>query len=53
MVFDSLFQTRSQDLHIYLQMYPPPPPIGKVGWPERLVMVSEIARLPVHVEDEP
>ena len=35
-------------------MSPPQPPrIGKVGWSEQLVKVSEIARLPVHVEDEP
>ena len=26
MVIDSLFQKRSQNLPIYLQMYPPPPP---------------------------
>ena len=53
MVIDSLFKKRSQNLQIYLQMYPPPTRIGKVGWSEQLVMVSETARLPVHVEDEP
>ena len=54
MVIDSLFQKRSQNLQIYLQIYVRPPPrFGKVGWSEQLVMVSEIARLPVHVEDEP
>ena len=51
MVIDSLFQKWSQNL----QMCPlPPPRIGKVGsWLEQFVMVSEIARLPVHGEDEP
>ena len=48
MVIDRLFQKRSQNLPIYLQMYPPPP-----DWLEQLVMVSEIARLHAHVEDEP
>ena len=27
--------------------------IGKVGWSEQLVMMREIARVPVHVEDDP
>ena len=51
MVIDSLFQKRSQNLQIYLQMYPAPR-IEKIGWSEQLVMVSEIARLPVQVQDE-
>ena len=29
MVIDSLFQKRSQNLLIYLQMYPPPPGLKK------------------------
>ena len=41
MVIDSLFQKRSQNLQIYLQMSPPPP-IGKVGWSERLLMLSGV-----------
>ena len=48
MVIDSLFQKRSQNLLIYLQMYPPPQ--DWKSWLEQLVMVSEIARF--HVEDE-
>ena len=47
MVIDSLFQKRSQNLPIYLQADVPPPPELKKLKSEWLVMVSEIAQLPV------
>ena len=53
MVIDSLFQKRSQNLPVYLQMYPPPPQLKMLKLVRGFVMVSEIAQLPVHVEDEP
>ena len=46
MVIDSLFQKRSQNLPIYLQADVPPPEWEKLKL-EQLVMVGEIAQLPV------